>query len=61
MFLASAELAAIVAVMGKLPTPDEYAEYATQIDTMAPEIYRYLNFDRMPAFVEAAERAAAAA
>ncbi|MEM7218777.1 MAG: bifunctional aconitate hydratase 2/2-methylisocitrate dehydratase [Pseudomonadota bacterium] len=55
VFLASAELAAIASVMGKLPTPEEYLEYATQIDSMAPEIYNYLNFDQVPAFLEAAE------
>ncbi|NKC15286.1 MAG: bifunctional aconitate hydratase 2/2-methylisocitrate dehydratase [Gammaproteobacteria bacterium] len=56
VFLASAELAAIAAVMGKLPTVEEYMSYANQIDSMAPDIYRYLNFDRMPDFSEAAER-----
>jgi len=56
VFLASAELAAVASVMGKLPTVKEYMEYATKIDSMAPEIYRYLNFDQMPGFVESAER-----
>ena len=54
MFLASAELAAIASVLGKLPTMDEYMEYATKIDSMSADIYRYLNFDQMPDFVEAA-------
>ena len=54
MFLASAELAAIAAVMGKLPTPEEYQSYARQIDSMGADIYRYLNFDQMPDFTEAA-------
>ena len=56
VFLASAELAAIVAVMGKLPTPEEYMQYADTIDSMSAEIYRYLNFDQLPDFVESAER-----
>ena len=56
MFLASAELAAVASVLGKLPTVEEYMQYATRIDSMAPEIYRYLNFDQMPAFVESAKR-----
>ena len=56
VYLASAELAAVASVLGKLPTVDEYMQYATKIDSMAPEIYRYLNFDRMPAFVESAKR-----
>jgi len=54
VFLASAELAAIASIMGKLPTPDEYLAYATQIDSMGPEIYNYLNFDQVPEFLEAA-------
>ncbi len=56
VFLASAELAAIASVMGKLPTVEEYLAYATQIDSMAPEIYNYLNFDQVPAFLQAAEQ-----
>jgi len=56
VYLSSAELAAIASVMGKLPTVDEYMQFATKIDSMAPEIYRYLNFDRMPDFTSAAEK-----
>ena len=56
VFLASAELAAVSAVMGKLPTPEEYLEYATRIDSMSEEIYRYLNFDQMPDFTEVANQ-----
>jgi aconitate hydratase 2/2-methylisocitrate dehydratase len=57
VFLSSAELAAIAAVLGRLPTPEEYRGFAEKIDTMAPEIYRYLNFDRIEDFAAAAERA----
>jgi len=56
VYLASAELASIASILGKLPTPAEYMEYAGKIDSMAPEIYRYLNFDQMPDFVESAKR-----
>ena len=56
VYLASAELASIASILGKLPTPEEYMEYAGKIDSMAPEIYRYLNFDQMPDFVESAKR-----
>ena len=55
VFLASAELAAVSSVMGKLPTPEEYLSYATQIDSMAAEVYNYLNFDQVPEFLRAAE------
>ena len=43
----SSASSAVAAVMGKLPTVAEYMEYATRIDSMAPEIYRYLNFDQI--------------
>ena len=55
VYLASAELAAIAAVEGKLPTPAEYLEYASKLDTMASDVYRYLNFDQLPSYVAAAE------
>ena len=56
VYLASAELAAVSAVLGKLPTVEEYMEFATRIDSMAPEIYRYLNFDKMDDYMESAKR-----
>jgi aconitate hydratase 2/2-methylisocitrate dehydratase len=51
VYLASAELAAVAALEGKLPTVDEYMAYANKIDSMAGEIYRYLNFDQMENYV----------
>jgi len=51
VFLASAELAAVAALEGKLPTVAEYMDYAQKIDSMAGDIYRYLNFDQMEAYV----------
>jgi aconitate hydratase 2/2-methylisocitrate dehydratase len=56
VYLASAELAAIAAVLGRIPSVEEYMGFARKIDSMAPEIYRYLNFDQMPDYVESAER-----
>ena len=56
VYLASAELAAIAAVLGKLPSMEEYLQYASKIDSMADDIYRYLNFDQLPDYVEAAKR-----
>ncbi|MFN3881025.1 MAG: bifunctional aconitate hydratase 2/2-methylisocitrate dehydratase [Nitrincola lacisaponensis] len=54
VYLASAELAAVAALEGKLPTVEEYMAYANKIDSMAGEIYRYLNFDQMEKYVEKA-------
>ncbi|MEX0624424.1 bifunctional aconitate hydratase 2/2-methylisocitrate dehydratase [Saccharospirillum sp.] len=55
VYLASAELAAIAALSGKLPTAAEYLEIANKIDSMSADIYRYLNFDKMEDFIKAAD------
>jgi aconitate hydratase 2/2-methylisocitrate dehydratase len=57
VYLASAELAAVAAVMGKLPTPAEYMEYAKNLNTMASDIYRYMNFHKMDEYVQQAKNA----
>lgn len=44
VFLASAELAAVAAVEGRLPSVEEYQRYMGEFDAMAGEIYRYMNF-----------------
>ncbi len=48
VFLGSAELAAVVAASGSLPTADEYFRRLGSIDAMRPDIYRYLEFDKTP-------------
>ncbi|MEZ5510876.1 MAG: bifunctional aconitate hydratase 2/2-methylisocitrate dehydratase [Gammaproteobacteria bacterium] len=55
VYLASAELASVAAVMGKLPTVEEYMQYAGKIDSMAADIYRYMNFDRMEEYQKVAD------
>ena len=47
VYLSSAELAAVVASMGRLPTVAEYQERVAGIEPMSAEIYRYLNFNEM--------------
>ncbi|MFC6168396.1 bifunctional aconitate hydratase 2/2-methylisocitrate dehydratase [Acinetobacter terrestris] len=54
VYLASAELASVAAVLGKLPTPEEYQQYAAQIDSMSADIYQYLSFDKMSDYTDAA-------
>jgi aconitate hydratase 2 / 2-methylisocitrate dehydratase len=54
VYLASAELAAIAAIIGKLPTPAEYQEYASKINSMSADIYRYLNFNEIESYQNAA-------
>jgi len=56
VYLASAELAAVAAMMGKLPTPAEYLSYAQQIDASAADTYRYLNFDQLPEYTEKSDK-----
>ncbi|MCB8890380.1 bifunctional aconitate hydratase 2/2-methylisocitrate dehydratase [Vreelandella malpeensis] len=44
VYLASAELAAVAAVEGRLPSVEEYQRYMGEFDALAGEIYRYMNF-----------------
>ena len=57
VYLASAELAAIASIIGKLPTVAEYMEYAKEIDSMADNIYRYMNFHQIAEFQAKAKEA----
>ncbi|MEP1472198.1 MAG: bifunctional aconitate hydratase 2/2-methylisocitrate dehydratase [Halieaceae bacterium] len=58
VYLTSAELASVGAILGKLPTPAEYMEYARNLDAMSAEIYRYMNFDQIVEFQKSAEEGA---
>lgn len=55
VFLASAELAAVAALIGKLPTPEEYQTYVAQVDKTAADTYRYLNFDQLGQYTDKAD------
>ncbi len=50
VFLASAELAAVCSILGKIPSVKEYMDYAGQISATADDTYRYLNFDQMDSY-----------
>jgi aconitate hydratase 2/2-methylisocitrate dehydratase len=53
VYLGSAELAAVCALLGRIPTVEEYLEIVTRkIDPLAATLYRYLNFDQMAGFVD---------
>jgi len=56
VYLASAELAAVAAIEGRLPTVEEYRRYMEGVneEKSAADTYRYLNFDELPEFVESA-------
>ncbi|ROQ20258.1 aconitase [Marinimicrobium koreense] len=55
VYLASAELAAVAAITGKLPTPSEYLEYTKGLNSMASDIYRYLNFNEIEEYQKSAD------
>ncbi|WP_461517460.1 bifunctional aconitate hydratase 2/2-methylisocitrate dehydratase [Porticoccus sp.] len=55
VYLTSAELACVGGILGRLPTPAEYMEYASKLDSMSSEIYRYMNFDQIASYQKAAD------
>ncbi|MCF6190599.1 MAG: bifunctional aconitate hydratase 2/2-methylisocitrate dehydratase [Cocleimonas sp.] len=55
VYLGSAELAAVAALIGKLPTTEEYMAYASELDTMSDDIYRYLNFNEIESYQKSAD------
>src|SRR5512139_848267 len=61
VYLSSAELAAVAAMLGKIPTFEEYMKYMGEIGTKGAEIYRYLNFDQVAEYREVADRVKLAA
>ena len=55
VYLGSAELAAICALMGKIPSVAEYMEQIKVVNAKAADIYRYMNFDQIAEFKEVAD------
>ncbi|WP_371373492.1 bifunctional aconitate hydratase 2/2-methylisocitrate dehydratase [Thalassotalea aquiviva] len=55
VYLTSAELAAVGAIVGRLPTVEEYMQYSAKIDTTAADTYRYLNFHKMESYTKKAK------
>ncbi|MFN6540010.1 MAG: bifunctional aconitate hydratase 2/2-methylisocitrate dehydratase [Nostoc sp. EkiNYC01] len=51
VYLGSAELAAVCALLGRIPTVPEYLDIVSRkIDPFADDLYRYLNFDQIAGF-----------
>lgn len=48
VYLASAELASVVSIMGRFPTVEEYFEFTKE--TLSDDLYQYLQFDAMPEY-----------
>ncbi len=55
VYLGSAELAAMCALAGRIVTVPEYMEQIKLVNAKAADVYRYMNFDQIPEFVEVAE------
>lgn len=55
VYLSSAELAAVAAVKGYLPSVKEYLEISQNLDLISGDIYKYLNFNELPKYQDAAD------
>ncbi len=56
VYLASAELASVAAILGRIPSVEEYQSYAKELDAMAADVYRYLNFDQIASYTSKAAK-----
>jgi aconitate hydratase 2/2-methylisocitrate dehydratase len=57
VYLGSAELAAVTAILGHLPTREEYLHYTRELNPLSKDIYRYLNFHELPEYTQGAKSA----
>jgi len=55
VYLGSAELASICALLGRIPTVAEYMEQVKVVNAKAADVYRYMNFDQIKEFSEVAD------
>ena len=55
VYLGSAELAAVCAMLGKIRTKEEYMANIGVLDKNAADIYRYMNFDKIADFSDVAD------
>ena len=56
VYLASAELASVAAILGRIPSVEEYQGYARELETLAADVYRYLNFNEIASYTDKAEK-----
>ncbi len=57
VYLASAEMAAVCSLLGRIPDMEEYMAYMNSLNTMSGEIYRYMNFNEISEYMKGAENA----
>ena len=55
VYLGSAELAAVCALLGRIPAPEEYQAQVATLAARGKDVYRYMNFHQIPAFREVAD------
>ena len=55
VYLASAELAAVTALLGRLPSTQEYMAYAADLQQDKDDTYRYMNFDQINSYMKKAD------
>jgi aconitate hydratase 2/2-methylisocitrate dehydratase len=58
VYLASAELASVCSILGRIPSFEEYMQYAMQIQQTSEDTYRYLNFDKIDDYKNKADNVA---
>ncbi len=54
VYLASAELATVASLLGKLPTVEEYMSYVNELKEDKHDTYRYMNFDQLDKYMKEA-------
>jgi aconitate hydratase 2/2-methylisocitrate dehydratase len=57
VYLGSAELAAVCALLGRIPTVAEYMQHMEAVNKNAGDVYRYMNFDQIEEYTSAATAA----
>jgi aconitate hydratase 2/2-methylisocitrate dehydratase len=55
VYLSSAELAAVCSLLGKIPTVQEYMQYAATLEETSTDTYRYLNFNQLESYQRKAD------
>ncbi len=55
VYLASAEISAVAALLGRLPTPQEYFEQVESLNAKSGEVYKYMSFDKIKSFSDVAD------
>lgn len=55
VYLASAELSAVCALLGRIPTVEEYLQYVQSLESDKADTYRYMNFDQINSYTKKAD------